>query len=205
MIGLGFERPYGGFGPFVPQVDVDVPGGEAEILFTEADATLRDIEDLRLTAPVTNNVPEFSYVDGDLGVPGLTIHAHGNGTAALVPWGIGRMYHHYGLIELRWILERLVERALGGRPFETTAPYAVEVVPGRAGGRRVFHFINSAGIESKPMLESLPVAPFSLTVPGPVRRARALRAAADLPVAADGDCARIDLPALGAFEVVVVE
>ena len=202
LIGLGLERPYGGFGPFLPQVDVDQPGGEGEFIFTEGEG---QVEDLLLSHPVTNNVPEFSYWEGEIGTPGLTINRFGRGTAAFLPWGVGRLYHLYGAAECRHVLGRLVELALGARPLRTDAPLSVEAVFSRNGRRTVLHLINSTGIESKPLLDAIPIGPVTVWVRGNATSASALIDGRRLTVIREGEYARITLPGLGAFEAVVLE
>ncbi len=202
LIGLGLEQPYGGFGPFLPAVNVDRPGGEGEFIFTDGQG---QVADLILSQPVTNNVPEFSYWDGDLGTPGLTINRFGRGEAVTLPWGVGRLYHLYGIIECRHLIGRLVDRALGDRMLRTDAPLSVEVVLGRSGSRTVVHLINSTGIESKPLLEAVPVGPITLWLRGHAALARALVSDHELDIHRDGEDIRVTLPRVGAFEVVVLE
>ncbi|MGQ0570539.1 MAG: beta-galactosidase trimerization domain-containing protein [Armatimonadota bacterium] len=202
LVGLGLERPYGGFGPFLPQVDVDIPGGEGEFIFTEGSG---QVTDLHLSNPVTNNVPEFSYWEGEIGTPGLTINQFGKGTAVYLPWGVGRLYHLFGVIECRGLIGRLVERALGRLPLLTDAPASVETVLSRNGPQAVLHLINSTGIESKPLLEVTPVGPIALRVRGSATAARALVGERPITVARDGDYAQFAIPLLQAFEVVVLE
>ncbi len=201
LIGLGLERPYGGFGPFLPVVDVDQPGGEGEFIFTEGE---EQIADLLLSNPVTNNVPEFSYWEGEIGTPGLTINRFGGGTAAYLPWGVGRFYHLYGVIECRHLIGRLVERALGSRPIHTDAPISVETVLSRSGTRTILHLINSTGVESKPLLEPVPVGPVTVAIRGSATSARALIDGRPLQITRDGGHARFVIPRVGAFEVVVL-
>lgn len=104
---------------------------------------------------MTNNVPEFSYWEGEIGTPGLTINRHGRGEAVYLPWGVGRLYHLYGEVECRHLIGRLVERALGGP-------------------RTVLHLINSTGVESKPLLECVPVGPVAVGLRGRASTAQAL-------------------------------
>ncbi len=201
LIGLGLERPYGGFGPFVPQVDVDAPGGEGEFIFTTGTGQ----EDLLLSNPVTNNVPEFSYWEGEIGTPGLTINRFGAGTASLLPWGVGRLYHTYGLPECRSLLGRLVDLALGPRRLRTDAPLSVETILGSSRNRTVVHLINSTGLESKPLLEAVPVGPITLSVRGVATRATSLTDGTPLPVTREGDEVKVVISRLGLFGVVVIE
>lgn len=215
LIGLGLEQPYGGFGPFLPSVDVDRPGGEGEFVFTEraegpglagsGGEGSQQIVDLLLSNPVTNNVPEFSYWEGETGTPGLVINRFGHGEAAYLPWGVGRLYHLYGVLECRRLIGWLVERALGGRPLWTDAPMSVEAVLGRSGSRTIVHLINATGLESKPLLEAIPVGPVTLWVRGAAVSARGLVSGGALEAVRDGDGVRITLPRLGPFEVLVVE
>ncbi|MGH2375791.1 MAG: beta-galactosidase trimerization domain-containing protein, partial [bacterium] len=202
LIGLGLERPYGGFGPFLPIVDVDEPGGEGEFIFTEGEA---QIADLVLSNPVTNNVPEFSYWEGEIGTPGLTINRFGRGSAAYLPWGVGRLYHLYGVIECRRLIGRLVERALGSRSMRTDAPVSVETVLSRNETLTVLHLINSTGIESKPLLEPVPVGPITVLIRGEATSGRALIGGHPLQVTQEEGYARFVIPQVGAFEVVVLK
>lgn len=202
LIGLGLEQPYGGFGPFLPAVDVDQPGGEGEFIFTEGEGQTTD---LVLSQPVTNNVPEFSYWEGEIGTPGLTITRFGLGQAVYLPWGVGRLYHLYGVIECRHLIGHLAERALGGRPLRTDAPASVEVVLSRNGSRRIIHLINSTGVESKPLMESISFGPVTVWVRGAATAARALVAGGPLALAREGEEVRLTVPRLGAFEIIVLE
>jgi hypothetical protein len=201
LIGLGWERPYGGFGPFAPRIGVDDPGGEGEFIFTTGQTP---ISDLILSNAVTNNVPEFSYWEGETGTPGLTINQYGGGTAAYLPWPVGRLYHLYGVIECRHVIARLVERALGGRPLRTDAPASVETVVSHSGTGTILHLINSTGLESKPLLETIPVGPISIWLPGWFGSAQALIAGAPLGVTHEGDETRIVIPTLRSYEVVTL-
>jgi hypothetical protein len=205
LIGLGWERPYGGFGPFLPRVDVDDPGDEGEFIFTDDAGSPPALVDLRLTNPVTNNVPEFSYWEGEIGAPGLTVRRHGQGTAAYLPWPVGRLYHLYGVVECRRLVGALIDRALGPRPLVTDAPPSVETVVRADGARRIVYVINSTGIESKPLMDVVPVGPITVSVRGAHRTARALVAGSALSLSASGDGASFVLPRLGGFEVVVLE
>jgi hypothetical protein len=217
LFGLGLEQPYGGFGPLAPElVDVDVPGAEAEFIFTERAAENarapsggiegEQTEDLFLTAPVTNNVPEFAYWEGETNTPGLTVNRYGRGRAYYLPWQVARQYHLYGLPTCGLLLARLAEAALGRRTLWTDAPRAVEIVQGRRpDGSLVLHLINSAGLESKPLLDAAPLGPLHIQVDRPIRRATALVSGIDLSVQQDGARACVTLPRLGLFEVVHLE
>lgn len=202
LIGLGLERPYGGFGPFVPQVEVDRPGEEGEFIFTEGEGQTAD---LLLSNPVTNNVPEFAYWEGEVGTPGLTINRFGAGTAACLPWGVGRLYHLYGLVECRRLIGRLIERALGAPALRTDAPASVETVLSRSGTRTVVYLINSTGVESKPLLETVPLGPVTMWVRGTATRARELTEDRPLEVTPEGTSVRVVIPRLELFAVVVLE
>lgn len=208
LFGLGLEQPYGGFGPLAPQyVDVDVPGAEAEFIFTEqAPESAGHVADLFLTSSVTNNVPEFAYWHTETDVPGLTLSGFGRGRAYYLPWQVARQYHLYGLPTYGRLLIRLAELALGGRPLKSDAPRAVEIVQGRRpDGGLVLHLINSSGLESKPLLETTPVGPFSIHVFRAARGARALVAGAEIPIQDHGDSVRLMLPGLGLYEVLLLE
>lgn len=202
LIGLGLEQPYGGFGPFLPAVDVDRPGGEGEFIFTNGQGQMAD---LILSQPVTNNVPEFSYWEGEIGTPGLTINRFGRGEAVYLSWGVGRLYHLYGVIECRHLIGSLVDRALGDRLLRTDAPLSVETVLGRSDSRTVVHLINSTGIESKPLLEAVPVGSITLSLRGRAASARALVSDRELSVHRDGEDVWVTLPRLESFEVIVLE
>ncbi len=208
LFGLGLEQPYGGFGPLAPQyVDVDVPGAEAEFVFTTRAAhARRHVEDLCLTAAVTNNVPEFAYWEGETEIPGLTVNDYGRGRAYYLPWQVARQFHLYGLPTYGRLLTRVAEMALGERPVWSDAPRSVEIVQSRRhDGSLVLHLINSTGIESKPLLEVTRLAEIHLRVARPVRRATALVAGTTLPLGREGGRTSITLPALGLFEVLLLE
>jgi hypothetical protein len=134
----------------------------------------------------------------------LTISRYGDGTAAYLPWTVGRLYHLYGVIECRHVIVRLVERALGGRPLRTDAPASVETVVSRSGAGTVLHLINSTGLESKPLLETIPVGPVSVWLPGRFGSAQALVAGAPLAVTHEGDGTMIVIPKLRSYEVVTL-
>ncbi len=79
-----------------------------------------------------------------------------------------RLYHFYGVIECRHLIDHLVERALGNRPIHTDAPMSVEAVLSRNGTQTILHLINSTGVESKPLLEPVPVGPVTVAMTGPL-------------------------------------
>lgn len=208
LFGLGLEQPYGGFGPLAPQhVDVDVPGAEAEFVFTARAVHAREhVEDLVLTDAVTTNVPEFAYWEGETDVPGLSVNQYGQGRAYYLPWQVARQFHLYGLPSSGRLLVRVAELALGERAVRTDAPRSVEIVQSRRpDGSLVLHLINSTGVESKPLLEVTRLADIRIGFTRPVRRARALVAGTSLPLREDGELMSVTLPALGLFEVLVLE
>jgi hypothetical protein len=164
------------------------------------------VEDLFLTASVTNNVPEFAYWEGETDTPGLTVNRYGRGHAYYLPWQVARQYHFYGLPTHGRLLTSLAEAALGRRTLWSDAPRAVEIVQGRRpDGSLVLHLVNSAGLESKPLLETTQLGPVQIQVERPIRRARSLVLGIDLPVQQNGARASVTLPRLGLFEVILLE
>ncbi|MBI4277337.1 MAG: hypothetical protein HY660_02675 [Armatimonadetes bacterium] len=228
LLPLGMERPYGGFGPLAPEGQPS----EGMVVFTKPSPDASDQRcDLMVTNPVTNNVPEFSYWEGEAGTPGLVVNRHGDGVAVYLPWMAGRLYHRYGVPEVPTLIGRLVDAAMGWRrPLLTDAPASVEVTlhrlaaPApraagagiraatrvRAGARRggdgwMVHLINATGLEGKPLPDVVPVHDIEVRVLGKMRACRALALGKRLPVTYREGYSTVRVPRLASHEVLICQ
>lgn len=183
LIGLGAESPYGGFGPLAFGEAIEGgrgPVAEAEFVVTGAvpDAD-RDL-DLHWIPPVTNNIPEFSFVPAPSEVPGLVRGGHGRGRVAYLPWLAGRLVAAYAPQRLAALLVDLVRGiGSGSAVFEVDAPSSVETTLQRLDdGGSLVHLINATGLHG-PSRQIVPVGPIRLRLDGS-RGVRTLRAGAQV-------------------------
>lgn len=179
LLGLGAESPYGGFGPlsFGEAVERSTgPVGEAELVVTASIAGVERALDLFWVPPVTNNIPEFSFVPAATAIPGLSRGDHGGGQIVYLSWLVGRALVRYAQSGLGALLTELVTRATPEpSPLEVDAPDSVEATLQQLdGGGWLVHLINANGLHG-PERRVQPVGPVRVRVRG-ASHARALRA-----------------------------
>ena len=143
--------------------------------------------------------------------PGLVIGRAGAGSAAVLPWTVGRAYREVGLSAhrdlfvdalLRLAPDAVARSGSGGGPV---LPEQVEIVRGRSAAGQVIHLLNRSGDADQRFRAPVPIPPATLAVDSAHSRVRALRAGVALTVEIADDTPFVRLPEIGRFEVLVVE
>jgi hypothetical protein len=141
-------------------------------------------------------------------LPGLVVTDHGRGRVAYVPWDIGGLYYRHSSEAHANLLSDLVDHLLpAGRQLRTNAHPLVEMTlmdqPARQ--RSMVHLVNGTGHHDTAYFEPVELRDIRIELPRTVRRARAVSLGRALPVASTGGSSSFTLPALHAYEVIVVE
>lgn len=160
--------------------------------------------DLRLVGPFANNAPEFTLVEGGGIEPGLLSRRHGRGRAVWLPWRLGALHHLFAIADYAAILAHLLEPAIGTPPILTDAAAAVEcILYGHPSGE-VLHLVNGAAAQTKPMIATVPLAGFDISVRTTATRAMRLDTGEPLAVMRDGDRLRIRIDRLDSFTAIAL-
>jgi hypothetical protein len=139
--------------------------------------------------------------------PGCGVGTHGNGTAAVVTFPVGRGYNEIGYSVYRDFFALVLDELTSEEQEELAFDLAeqVEITLNRnAAGATVVHLINLSGARTDNFGSHLPIPAGTIRVPGGNNgnvTARALVSEIELEVV-DGT---IQLPGLDLFEVVVIE
>jgi hypothetical protein len=165
---------------------------------------------LTLIPPSRYGPPEKCYWETETADPGLLRHQHGQGLTSYLPWPIGALYHDLSIPEHRALLaDEVVRVSRSSRQIVTNAPAQVEVTIGQqpAGHRTLIHLINYSGHQGRAFHNPLQIRDIELTLTdtGPVTTATALRLGQKLPIQQADGHVTIALPALDAFEAIVLD
>jgi len=152
--------------------------------------------------------PEKIHVDiRDTDKPGVVMGKLGKGEFAWIPWDVGGMYYLHSLPGHAGVLRDLADRMLGaaGRQIHTNAHALVEMVWMKQGERRLLHLVNLSGHSDTAYFDPVPMSGIRMDVEGEFAKVRALRAAQDLVASRRGGRTEFTVPALGEYELVVLE
>lgn len=166
---------------------------------------------LRLVHDVTYGPPEKCYIHSVSDIPGMWYRRHGKGTAAILPYQIGRMYGQWGNQTHTLLAIGTLDHLLGTprRVRVETSPL-VEVTHRRDPERRFewIGLLNHTGQLAAAIHAPVPIhdVTLHLKTAGRVKQIRSLTngSALDHHQGPPGQ-ETIKLPRLGAFEIVLVE
>jgi hypothetical protein len=167
--------------------------------------------DLLALARAPYGPPEKCHGHLPLSQPGRVIAQCGRGSAALLPWTVGRGYREVGLSAHR---DLFIDALLGVQPDLTVPsgmaggaglPEQIEIVVGQSAAGEIIHLLNRSGDADQRFRAPLPIPPSTLHIKSTDGRVRALRAGMELPVSTIDGQAYVELPAIGLFEVLVID
>lgn len=203
--------PHNVFGGYFKLVDADLRKAFGNIPHIGADGDFwspagaeRMNADLRLIGPFRNNAPEFTVVQGSGAEPGLLGSAYGKGRASWLTWRPGALHHFSAIPEYVTLFGYLLKRAVGDPAIRSDASCAVEFILYSHPRGQVLHLLNGAAMQTKPLVETVPLAGFTVRIRGNADRAIQLNTGAWLPLERDGADAVIRLERLDTFAVVVL-
>ncbi len=158
----------------------------------------------RYVGPAPLGPPEKTYGYAVTDAPAWALRDDSEGVSIVVPFTIGRSYRETSLSVVRDLVEEIVERVR--RPdIRIDAPEQVEVIRGRRAGSTVLHLVNLTGVRRQGVGPSVPVTGMRLRLSRPPLDVRSLVTDEKLKVRIDGDDAIVELPALGSFDVIVID
>ncbi|TSB47755.1 alpha-amylase family protein [Alkalicoccobacillus porphyridii] len=163
-------------------------------------------EDLYGIPSVRNTTPEFAYWEKVSDSPGLTIHSHGEGSVAYLPWSPDKLYHLMGIHEYKSLIAGLVKRFCGALSMESNAPGGVEcLLAKRKSGGYLIHLVNGVGTQGKPLTETVKVEEIQLKVKGRFQSAKSLTTGEHYNIKKDGEYSSMIVRSLGLFEAIIIE
>jgi hypothetical protein len=151
--------------------------------------------------------PEKCYGTFPVEYPGIALRRFGEGTSAVIPWGIGETARAFGTGGIGDFFADLVEELLGDdrQLVARGLPPQVELVLGSSKGRLVVHLLNLSGVRHNSIGPAVRVAGAELVIPGGAASARALVADASCELSDEAGNTVIRIPDFGLFETIVVE
>ncbi|MBI1773952.1 MAG: hypothetical protein HYR63_01265 [Proteobacteria bacterium] len=160
--------------------------------------------ELRLLGPFRNNAPEFALVRGPATDPGFMRFRHGRGSAVWLPWRIGALFHFHGIPDYADLLGYVLEPTVGPPPIRSDASDAVEfILYGHPLGE-VLHILNGAANQTKALVETTPIAGFTIRVRSKANAATLLNDGTPLPLERDGEDAVLGLDRLETFAAIAL-
>lgn len=163
----------------------------------------------RVLMPQRFGPPELCFTEeqpSDL--PGAVIGSYGTGHTIYVPFALDGLYMEYGLAEHRAMLASLATRFGGPQPVSINKPTRVEVsIQQQDGtGNVLVHLVNYSGQNDNTVDDAIEIHGLEVTLHGlSAKSARALVADKTLAIQQSGNCLTVKLPALGAFEAILLE
>ncbi len=168
------------------------------------------IPSLYLIPPSPYGPPEKTYWQIETEEPGLIWYSYGKGKSAYFTWPIGALFMDHALPEHRGLLAEAIKRVSGNIvQVDTNAHPLVEVTVGGQEGKDnlIVHLINYSGHVDRSYHQAIPMRDITLSIEAPTayNQAKALVSGVELPIEQQEDRARLTLPELGLFEVIVLE
>jgi Hypothetical glycosyl hydrolase 6 len=164
---------------------------------------------LTLIPPAMFGPPELVWADKvETTVPGLVVANHGKGRFSYVPWDVGGLYYRHSSTGHAGLMSDLVDHLLPhGRQVKSDAHPLVEITIMRQDARKrtLVHLINLSGHSSTAYFTPIEMKDITVDVALEFHRARAVGSNTVLPVIRSGRYGRFTVPALKAYEVVVLE
>jgi hypothetical protein len=185
---------------------------DTNLLFLDGDLTeLAPIEKpaLTLIPPAMFGPPELVWADKvETTVPGLAIKDHDKGTVAYVPWDVGGLYYRHSSPGHAGLMTDVIDRLLtASRQLKSDAHPLVEITlmnqPARK--RTLVHLVNLSGHSDTAYFTPIEMHDVTVQVAQEIHRAIAVALGRPLPVTRDGAYWKFTLPALKAYEVVILE
>jgi hypothetical protein len=164
---------------------------------------------LTLIPPAMFGPPEKVWADKvETDIPGLWIGDHGKGKVAYVPWDVAGLYYRHSSQAHAGLMTDLIDLLLPrGRQLKTDAHPLVEITvmeqPHRK--RTLVHFVNLSGHSGTGYFPPLPMGGIHVELAQEFRTARSVTLGRELPVTGDGLYRSFLLPALEAYDVVILE
>lgn len=140
--------------------------------------------------------------------PGLVFAEHGQGRVAYIPWDVGGLYYRHSSQGHAGLMADVIDRLLpAGRQLRTNAHPLVEmtVMQQPRGGRTLVHLINLTGHSGTAYFPPVELRDITVELAGAFRLATAVGLKKSLPITGTGSHRGFTLPALRAYEVVVLE
>ena len=164
---------------------------------------------LTLIPPSMFGPPEKVFTDKvETDKPGVLIGRFGEGRVVFVPWDVGGLYYRYGSQSHSGFMADLVDHLLPEkRQLTTSAHPLVEVTLMRQSkqGRTLLHFVNLAGHSDVSYFPPIPMYDIEVSIRGKFTSVRSVQLSQGLNHRWDGAFESFTLPALEAYDVVVLE
>ena len=140
--------------------------------------------------------------------PGLVITQMGEGELAFIPWDVGSLYYKYSNENHRLFVSDLIDHLLqDGRQIKTDAHPLVEITlmeqPGKE--QSLLHLVNLSGHTSTAFFPPLEMGGFRVEVKGHYNRAYSNVLEQPLGVSHSGGYTQLEIPGLGAYDVITLD
>ena len=164
---------------------------------------------LTLIPPAMFGPPEKAGTDRQkTEKPGLFLNDFGKGRMAYIPWDIGGLYYRHSSEGHSGLLADLIDQLLPNGPeLRTNAHPLVEMtlMQQQARHRTLVHLVNLSGHSQTGYFRPIEMHDISIDLDGSFTRARSVRLERDLPLSKAGGRSKLTLPALGDYDMVVLE
>jgi Hypothetical glycosyl hydrolase 6 len=164
---------------------------------------------LTLIPPAMFGPPEKVWADKtETTIPGLVVADYGRGRMAWVPWDVGGLYYRHSSPGHAGLMTDLIDHLLPhGRQLQSDAHPLVEITLMRQAkrNRMLVHLVNASGHADTAYFAPVEMRNITVQVAAEFRTARSVSSNRVLDVTRDGRYARIIIPLLKAYEVIVLE
>lgn len=184
--------------------DIDVMASDGEFICVTHKSKDTLMDDLFLIPAGKNSAPEYSYWTKTGREPGLALSKYGKGHIVYIPWAIGKLFHLYGVPEYSYCIADIIDYLNGEREIITNAPSSVEIVLSYSNKDVIIHVINSAGIQSKPQTEVIPIHGLDIMVKCSKKEAFSLYTNRKLTAKRSGKYLKFTIPHLEVYDVIAV-
>ena len=159
--------------------------------------------------PTIENPAEVSQSDlKQTKVPALLKRRHGAGSVAYLPWNLGALYDRFAFPSHAQLFMDVVDELLvKERQLITDAHSSVEMVLAyqEKTGRLMLHLINLSGQTQNNYMNAVPMGAIKISLAGKFNRATTREGKTNLVVLYKDGRTEFTLPALGEYEVIVLE
>ncbi len=164
---------------------------------------------LTLTPPAMFGPPEKVALDRQATeTPGLLLAAFGKGAVAYVPWDLSGLYFRHGSEAHAGFAADLIDHLLPqGRQLRTNAHplVGITVMQQPATHRTLLHQVNLSGHSQTSYFRPIEMRDIKLDLAGDFSQARSIKLNQKITVTKSGGRSRFSLPALGDYDVLVLD
>lgn len=188
---------------------------DTDVIYFGDDYLFVDYEDevekhLHLIPPHPYGPPERCYYEHITDLPGFTVHHYGEGTAVMIPWNPGLLYHRDGYSNTFGFMKDIITSIAGISSVEEV-PFTemVEVTLGfeKNGSHAMVQLVNGTGHFGRSFFKPVKVQDINLRIPMKVKPVRLYQFVGqkEVPFRWDGETLSMTVDSLGEFECINIE